>query len=985
MFLLRRRMPLFAVLCLAVAVSAPIYSQDQTTGAITGRAVDVSGALIPSVDVTITSSAMIGGARTAVTNEQGVYRFTLLPAGTYRVSFVLPGFRTLNLDGVDVVGGQTRTINGTMEVASVAEEITVTSQAPTIDLEAATVGVNWDIQKLNNLPYARSLKGLTTMIPGLYQTSYDVGGSSFANTSGVSARTYGRNGNNVVAIDGNVWDQVYPDYGAFEEVSISTASKDAAQMNAGVTLNMVLKSGSNNFHGGFSTDLEKGSFQSKNVDDKLLKAGYSPGSNKFTILREIYGEIAGPVLRDKLWFYFTERDSKQGNFIPGFISMQTGKPAEFPNKLQGPTAKLTYQLTENQKIDLSWQLGRKSVPFRTASRYLPLEATSYQRSWATSGPNLKWTYIVGPRMTATAALNRGGYWWQDYVYSENGRKSLFSNLPTGEVRRQDLRISSSCGFTDCGAVLGPAQDIYRRPIRWSWNGDVSLFNDIGGKNNEFKFGYAGWWDKMYISTPGYPNQQIYRYRSLDSEDFNATTPDNLRRLYQRPHSVQIFDGPTKVSSVVDYTAFYITDKITWSRKLTTNIGFRLDRFSTSLPEQGNTGEGPFGTRLIYPGRRDFPIYTKLVPRLSFAYDVLGDGKLALKASYGRYIDSGSGIGAKPGPGAFDVNPNAAKNCIFNNWDGSIPYVPVTANLAGCSNGNWNAATGRIVATQFNRRLGDGLKANYLDEYTGSIEVGFTRDYSLRFNVIRKFDFPGTRTYDLAQPFDAYTDVRTQPDPGPDGVLGTADDTGRNLRPIYVWSVPRNYPTFGQTDQLIANVRPGEGKSQYTAYEGTFNRQFSSGWSALAGYAVDMARENSNWPDNPNALWYQFSKPYWRQAIKMNGTYQFPWGLMWAGTFSAQSGAWYDRTVQVRNALNSTVNVTVENRVGRYGWVNLWDNRLSKTFRIGDRQSIEAMFDLFNTLNINTITSWTIQSGSTYHRPNEIISPRIFKLSARYRF
>src|SRR5215475_4169959 len=139
---------LFSVCVALVLFALPAFPQSQTTGTITGRAQDSSGALIPGVEVTIASPAMIGGARTAVTDETGGYRFTLLPAGTYSVKFALSGFKTINITDVVVTPNATMTINGAMEVASTAEEITVTSQAPVIDLEAATVGVNWDIHKL---------------------------------------------------------------------------------------------------------------------------------------------------------------------------------------------------------------------------------------------------------------------------------------------------------------------------------------------------------------------------------------------------------------------------------------------------------------------------------------------------------------------------------------------------------------------------------------------------------------------------------------------------------------------------------------------------------------------------------------------------------------------------------------------------------------------------------------------------------------------
>src|SRR5262245_36281561 len=141
---------LFATVSLIVLIAIPAFSR-QTTGSMTVRATDASGALIPGVEVSISSPAMIGGTRTAVTDEQGTYRFTELVVGTYRVTFTLSGFKTLNVDGNVVAAGRTVTVPGILEVSAASEEITVTSNAPTIDLEQATVGVNWDQNKLNNL------------------------------------------------------------------------------------------------------------------------------------------------------------------------------------------------------------------------------------------------------------------------------------------------------------------------------------------------------------------------------------------------------------------------------------------------------------------------------------------------------------------------------------------------------------------------------------------------------------------------------------------------------------------------------------------------------------------------------------------------------------------------------------------------------------------------------------------------------------------
>src|SRR5215510_1376120 len=120
-----RLIVLFAILALA---AIPAFPQSAVTGNIAGRATDSSGALIPGVEVTASSPAMPGGDRSAITDETGAYRFTLLPAGAYTVKFALSGFKTKNITSINVTPGATMTINGDMEVASTAEEITVTSQ-----------------------------------------------------------------------------------------------------------------------------------------------------------------------------------------------------------------------------------------------------------------------------------------------------------------------------------------------------------------------------------------------------------------------------------------------------------------------------------------------------------------------------------------------------------------------------------------------------------------------------------------------------------------------------------------------------------------------------------------------------------------------------------------------------------------------------------------------------------------------------------------
>jgi len=957
---------LMVVLCLGVLLATTAYSQTQTTGAITARASDTSGALIPGVEVTISSPAMIGGTRSAITDEQGSYRFTELVPGVYRVSFGLAGFKTLNIDGIPVAAGATRTVNGNMEVATVAEEVTVTSTAPTIDLEAATVAVNWSQQKLDELPYARSIKSLTTMIPGLYQTSYDVGGSSFGSGAGVSARTYGKNGGSSISFDGILWSGTYADYGAFEEVNFTTASKGADQAASGANFVAILKSGSNEFHGNASIDYERGSFQSNNVDDDLIKRGYPTGGNKFTKYQNIYGDIGGRIIRDKLWFYGAFTNGYQGTLIPGFISLKDGKQAEYFTKIIDPTAKLTYQVTSGQKVDVFWTLNRKWQPYRDASNLLPLEATQDQDAYSTIGPSARYTNIINPKTTFTAQIARGGWWWPMTAWTE-------------DVRKQDITTN---------ATLGAYFHNYSRAIKWNWTFDVARVGTIGGKMNEIKVGYHGHWNKNYVINFGYPNQQVYRYRSTTAD----TCPNNsiCDNFFKTPDSAIVWDYPNTVSSGDRWKAAFFNDKLTVNRKLTVNFGVRVDRYTSFLPQQGNPGEGPYAVKKIYPSVNDdqFPKYTLWSPRVSFAYDITGTGRVAVKGSWGRYSN-----GAGPGATTTGVNPNSARSCTYNRWDGVIPYKPNfgadglmgtadDVNLSG-------SCTGGAGVYNFD----PNLKTGYMDEYAAGVDIGFSRDYSVRVNIIRKFDFGGSKTVDALLPYEQYTEVRSGVDRGRDGIAGTADDGV-----IYAWSVAATNPNRTAVNKLFTNVDldSHENVSSYTAYEVTFNKQVSDKWSFLAGYTIDLQHPGNPNALNPNHVLYGFATaangpgswtlPTWSNSLKMSGTYDLPFGLLYGATLTSQSGDWYTRTAQVANALGTTLTQTVEGQFFRRDRVTLWDNRISKRFKVAENQTFEVGGDLYNTLNTNAVTSMsTNSSSSAYLKPTDIIPARIFKLGLKWKF
>jgi len=118
--------------------------------------------------------------------------------------------------------------------------------------------------------------------------------------------------------------------------------------------------------------------------------------------------------------------------------------------------------------------------------------------------------------------------------------------------------------------------------------------------------------------------------------------------------------------------------------------------------------------------------------------------------------------------------------------------------------------------------------------------------------------------------------------------------------------------------------------------------------------------------------------------------------MYSSVYSAQSGQYFGRSVQVQNAVNSTVSVQVEGQAGRYPYIKLWDNRVSKTVKLGDRSSIEGFIDIFNTLNSSAVRSQVNTNGPNYLKPisaggidasaaSSILTARILKIGGRWRF
>jgi hypothetical protein len=808
----------------------------------------------------------------------------------------------------------------------------------------------------------------------------------------------------------------------------------------------------------------------------LVAGGFPEGSNKYTHFDDFYGDIGGPILKDKLWFYGAWRQGYQGEFRPGFRTAVGGDLTDFYTKLYSPTAKLTYQLTENQKIEAYVSTPKKSQPFRDAGALRPKEATQNQDTWNSQGPMLTYTNIINSKTSLTAKITRGGYWWPAYTYGFEGPgydglgpsiaqringELVMRRIPTMDwlgVKNVGVRINDNTS----GATDGGFNSNYQRPIRWQESADLSRFAKIFGKTHELKGGYLGWWDKDYTINFGYPFAQQYIYRST-ATDKCVPEGEICSELFKNPYRVTVYDYPNNHADGAKYRSAYGNDKITVNRKLTVNVGLRWDWATSWLPTQENDGTGPWARKfrvekanyilnpvrdangnITGPGEKAyFPVYTLWSPRLSFAYDVFGNGKIAIKGSWGRYVGVTSGVNSQPGPGenSGNVNPMSTTSCTYNNWDGTLPWDAKSKGfgpdgiMGTADDINLNAACGQtavvngqtLASRTYN--FDPKLRPTFVSEYTAGLEIGLNRDYSIRVNIQRKFDRNDNRTVNVRLPYSAYSEITSADDPGRDGLFcagSTFTSPGAKTLPcgngvnydadnnpigrLYYYSIPSSNAWRNVTDVLYAATdrKTHEGNDSYTGYTFTFSKNYSNRWQLVTSYDIDLSHSVPTNPLTPNDVIAnaKAAPTVWRQSFKTSGSYGLPdipllfgfklAGVQYAASFIAQSGEWYGRSAQVDDIRGSAQSLTVEAQWGRFPAPTVWDQSIRKKFRLGEtKQTLEFTWELFNSLNSNTVQSWrsTVTGNSNYLqpdgitalRPATILQPRIYGWGVTYKF
>ncbi len=220
-----KRLSCFA---LAAAIVGSGLATAQTSGSIDGTVRDAQGLVLPGVTVTLTGAAVLG-QRAATTVEDGTYRFRDLRPGSYNILYELSGFQTLNREGIVVATGTLATVNVNLNLATVAETVTVTGESPVVDVKNTRLGGTFDATALQEVPSATDVWAVLGQTPGIRMLGFDVGGSHKSQQTGYEA--FGIRGqarvlsDGVDSTEGTGGTGFYYDYYSVEEFQVRPAAR----------------------------------------------------------------------------------------------------------------------------------------------------------------------------------------------------------------------------------------------------------------------------------------------------------------------------------------------------------------------------------------------------------------------------------------------------------------------------------------------------------------------------------------------------------------------------------------------------------------------------------------------------------------------------------------------------------------------------------------------------------------------------------------
>lgn len=363
-----RSVGLLGVLTLAVGVSST--AAQVATGEIYGRVTDATGAVLPGATVTIASPVLLQPL-SVVTTARGIYRFPLIPIGTYSARFELTGFSTLVHEGIRIEIGLNAQVNATLAVGGVTQVVQITGGSPVVDLKDAGKTNRFTLETLQAIPSARDPWAIIEQSAGVAMDRQNVGGSSSGQQGNFVVRGTAReskwslDGVDITDMAATGSSPVYYDFDAFEEIQVTTGGADVTMQSSGLAINLVTKSGTDRIRGSGRFYVTDDAFESNNVTDDLRRQGVSTG-NPIQNIKDYGVEAGGPLATGRAWIwggYGTQRiDVGINNFYKPDAACQAVKADPLSYSLEQNQACLMTDRTilKTYNLKLAWRTTRSN-------------------------------------------------------------------------------------------------------------------------------------------------------------------------------------------------------------------------------------------------------------------------------------------------------------------------------------------------------------------------------------------------------------------------------------------------------------------------------------------------------------------------------------------------------------------------------------------------------------------------------------------------
>jgi hypothetical protein len=724
----------------------------------------------------------------------------------------------------------------------------------------------------------------------------------------------------------------YLDSAQAEEMNYLVGSTMAERAIGGVITNVVTKTGTNQLRVAAMYSGTSQRFQSNNLNDSLrtqLLAGVpaaalaaNPGivpGGEIELLFDSALNVAGPVIRDKLWFFAHSKLGKSNQYKVGSYNSD-GTQLLSDNTLLDYLGKASWAITPQTQLHYlyTWQLkGRYHVAGGpTVTQFFDTRASAYNPSDNIIN-SVRLTRVLNGRMVLEAS-----------GISMNGQTDT---EPQDEVGTGDIPTFDSVTRTNTVAAA-----TYSYNNGWRAHAQASLAYSAG--SHDLKLGY-----------------QIYQTRSVGG-GWSVYTPEGhgLRAVFRNgvPDSVNTYNTPTVAVARSRDHGVYLQDTWRPHAKLTMNLGVRFQTGYGWLDEPLCQEATPFIAGRCFDHPTGVPHWKNVVPRASAIYDVFGDGRTAVKMSANRYL-------IPLGVTVIDrVNPISLQNDTRTWTDRNGDRVPQMSEL-GPSTG-FNLGTTNRYADDLKQPIVNELSTEVQQQLPGRVVVSLGYYYRGHRDMIGPAN--------MAVPTAGYTPLSVTE------VTSGRQVTVFNQDPVTIGKFDVLWSNQKEQDRNFHGV-------DLTVRKLMANRWMLMGSASYGNSSVDIAGTVDR--NNPNFTFRRGPEANERPFFaKVSAAYEAPLGVTVAANYQYYSGLPEMTTVNVTAATVRLTQVNqslVVDPVGtrRQPKVSLVDLTLHRPLTFG-RVRIDPRIDVFNLLNASGITAYVAQLGPTYGRAVEVIGGRLIK-------